>query len=213
MEATADVDNSKVVETKGDVANCLTAAIQGDSLNAESADSAVHDGTLPHSDNVSMPRISAASVPSISVAPPVTIPLQWLQLHRKFMFYFFRQCERAWSGYNVNMSDNPKDNLHGSCNGEVSEVTTTLAPLDDPNLDPNDGKRYSNCVFPPLKLPLPGVPLRTRLHVRLKHKREGRSKIEKVEPLPIYHSSAKEDVVRRQDGVNDSNPMRHHNCL
>ena len=124
-------------------------------MNAESADSAVHDGTLPQSDNVSMPPISAASVLSISVAPPVTIPLQWLQLHRKFMFYFFRQCERAWSGYNVNMSDNPKDNLHGSCNGEVSEVTTTLAPLDDPNLDPNDGKRYSNCVFPQLKLPVP----------------------------------------------------------
>ena len=85
MEATADVDNSKVVETKGDVANCLTAAIQGDSLNAESADSAVHDGTPPQSDDVSMPSILATSVPYISVGPPETIPLQWLQLHSKFM--------------------------------------------------------------------------------------------------------------------------------
>ena len=66
----------KLWRRRGDVASGLTAAIEGDGLNAESADSAVHDGTLPQSDNVSMPPISAASVPFISAAPPVTIPLQ-----------------------------------------------------------------------------------------------------------------------------------------
>ena len=52
MKAMADVDNSKVVETKDDVANVLTAALESDGLNAEGADSAVHDCTLPWSDDV-----------------------------------------------------------------------------------------------------------------------------------------------------------------
>ena len=77
MEAKADVDTSKVVETKDDVANDLTAAIQGDGLNAASADFAVNGGTPPQSDDMSMPSISATSVPSISAGPPVTISLQW----------------------------------------------------------------------------------------------------------------------------------------
>ena len=52
MKAKADVDNSKVVETKDDVASGLTAALESDGLHAESALSAVRDCTLPWSDDV-----------------------------------------------------------------------------------------------------------------------------------------------------------------